>query len=69
MRLQEFVETAFIFLGTLLTVPCPEGRRKPNRKETKEKSQISNIRNPTKNNIQRNFIVPIPITLPYFILV
>jgi hypothetical protein len=68
MRLQEFAETAFIFRGTLLTVPCPEGRREPNRKETKEKSQIRNIRNPTKNNIQRNFIVPIPITLLYLFL-
>jgi len=48
MRLQEFVGTAFIFLGTLLTVPCPEGGREPERMETKEKSQISNIRNQTK---------------------
>jgi len=46
--LQEFVGTAFIVLGALLTVPCPEGRREPNGKETKEKSQISNIRNQTK---------------------
>jgi hypothetical protein len=32
MRLQEFVETTFIFLETLLTVPCPEGGRERKRK-------------------------------------
>lgn len=56
------------FLGPLLTVPCPEGRREPKRKETKKKNQINNIRNQTKNSIQRNFIAPIPTTLLYFIL-
>jgi hypothetical protein len=56
------------FLGPLLTVPCPDGRREPKIKETKKKHQINNIRNQTKITSKETFIAPIPTTLLYFIL-